>query len=308
MGSDVFELKGNRALYDVLGVPKNAPDIEIRRAYYKLAVVYHPDKNPDGVEMFKEISFAHSILSDPAQRSLYDSERLRTHIEGQARTYDPMMDPNVELTAEELRQFVERKRMDEESKKRDKSEFDKQREEEMRRRAEYDAQNPAFKAEYERMRAILKEGVAQRVSAISVPRHSTTAELMQQFEKKRQAEEEARHKRHSGGAQDGKEGVECTASTSVKRSMMQEFRLRHNGETPSPNSVALTADSQAMKRRLRFLSESENISYSCDVEERIGRCANFDYRSYVESSIIDGGSVLDDAILADAMCNYDRRR
>ncbi|RNF02533.1 chaperone DnaJ protein [Trypanosoma conorhini] len=308
MGSDVFELRGNTALYDVLGVPKSAPDSEIRRAYYKLAVVYHPDKNPDGVEMFKEVSFAHSILSDPAQRRLYDAGRLRTHIEGQARAYDPMMDPNVELTAEELRQFVERRRTEEESKKKDKSEFERQREEEMRRRAEYDAQNPAFKAEYERMRAILKEEAVQRASTADAQRHPTTAELMQQFERKRQAEEEERHNRRSGRAQGAKGDVGGAAPASVKRSMMQDFRLRHNGETPAPGAMRLTVDRQAIGRRLRFVSETENTSYSRDVEERIGRYSNFDYRSYVESGVVDGGNVLDDAILADALGNYDRRR
>ncbi|EAN87528.1 putative chaperone DNAJ protein [Trypanosoma cruzi] len=307
MGSDVFELRGNRALYDVLGVPRTASDVEIRRAYYKLAVVYHPDKNPDGVEVFKEISFANSILSDPARRRLYDSERLRTHIEGQARAYDPMMDPNVELTAEELRQFVERKRLEEEGKKKERSEFEKQREEEMRRRAEYDAKNPAFKQEYERMRALVKEGVAQRVSTVSVPRHSTTAELMQRLENKLREEEEHRQE-NSCGAQESKGGVRCTASTSVKRSMMQDFRLRHNGETPAPGTISMNTNCQATSSRLKFVSDLAKHSYSCDLEERLCKFANFDYRSYVENGIVDGGSVLEDAILADALGNYDRRR
>ncbi|KAF8285537.1 putative chaperone DNAJ protein [Trypanosoma cruzi] len=307
MGSDVFELRGNRALYDVLGVPRTASEVEIRRAYYKLAVVYHPDKNPDGVEVFKEISFANSILSDPARRRLYDSERLRTHIEGQARAYDPMMDPNVELTAEELRQFVERKRLEEEGKKKERSEFEKQREEEMQRRAEYDAKNPAFKQEYERMRALVKEGAAQRVSTVSVPRHSTTAELMQRLENKLREEGERRQE-NSCGAQESKGGVRCTASTSVKRSMMQDFRLRHNGETPAPGTISMNTNRKATSSRLKFVSDLANNSYSCDLEERLCKFANFDYRSYVESGIVDGGSVLEDAILADALGNYDRRR
>jgi len=62
--------------YQVLGVSRTAGDDEIKKAYRKAALQWHPDKNPDNKEqaesMFKKVSEAYEVLSDANKRSLYD--------------------------------------------------------------------------------------------------------------------------------------------------------------------------------------------------------------------------------------------
>src|SRR5206468_883030 len=64
-----------RDYYEVLGVERNAGDEEIKRAYRKHAVKFHPDKNPDdphAEEKFKELGEAYDVLMDPDKRAAYD--------------------------------------------------------------------------------------------------------------------------------------------------------------------------------------------------------------------------------------------
>ena len=64
-----------RDYYEVLGVSKTSSAKEIKKAYRKLAMQYHPDRNPDNAEAeakFKEASEAYAVLSDDEQRSRYD--------------------------------------------------------------------------------------------------------------------------------------------------------------------------------------------------------------------------------------------
>ena len=68
-------MAGKRDYYEVLGVARDAKEQEIKSAYRRLAVKYHPDKNPGDAEAeakFKEAAEAYAVLSDSAKRSRYD--------------------------------------------------------------------------------------------------------------------------------------------------------------------------------------------------------------------------------------------
>lgn len=68
-------MSSKRDYYDILGVGKNASANEIKKAYRKLAIKYHPDKNPDDAEAeakFKEAAEAYEVLSNPDKKAKYD--------------------------------------------------------------------------------------------------------------------------------------------------------------------------------------------------------------------------------------------
>lgn len=64
--------------YQLLSIPRDATDEDIKKAFHELALKYHPDKNKedDAEERFKEINEAHKELSDPNRRNIYDQNLL----------------------------------------------------------------------------------------------------------------------------------------------------------------------------------------------------------------------------------------
>ncbi len=87
--------------YKTLGVSKDASDEEIKKAYRRLALQYHPDRNPDNKEAearIREINAAYEVLSDPATRKSYERITVDAY---EVREEPP--DPEVILTAMETK-------------------------------------------------------------------------------------------------------------------------------------------------------------------------------------------------------------
>lgn len=294
MPEDVYALTGNTALYDVLGVQPAASQSEIKRAYHKLAVRYHPDKNPTGGDKFKEISFAHGILSDEEQRRMYDSKTLKSHIEGVAKKErDPAMDPNVELTPDELRSFVEKVREEQRSKEDKRRDFERRRQEEAARRAEYEQRNPGFR-------------MPTMPASETVARHQrTTADMMNAL--------------NSGGVQassipgaEDSENVEPPADPAgvpphlapkhadppTKAAMLARFRAQRESEGVSPTKVRPAK----VESKMEFVKEASKKAYDYDVE-KLTRRRDFGYVDFIQKQYNDGG-VVGEAILADALASY----
>ncbi|GMF03845.1 unnamed protein product [[Candida] boidinii] len=78
--------------YELLGVESSATETELKKAYRKKALIYHPDKNRDNIEeanlKFSEISIAYETLSDSQQREWYDSHKFSILMEDEDRDLD----------------------------------------------------------------------------------------------------------------------------------------------------------------------------------------------------------------------------
>ncbi|AYU81873.1 J1 / DnaJ domain-containing protein / JDP1 [Leishmania donovani] len=322
----VYALRGTSALYEVLGVSRNATQREIRQGYYRLAVLYHPDKNPEGSDVFKEVCFAHGILSDPEQRALYDSGTLRAELESRARACCPSMDPGVELSPEDLRVFVDRVRQTQEANRQVQSTFELRREEEMKRRAEFDAKNPAFKSEYEQARRRRHHACGGSTSAAHAhasatvdlsktvpPKVRTSAEVLAELQ--REEEERLYGNPGIGPANSSSGKVAVSDGLSTKHHMLSHYRAAHSeasgAESLSSFYSGGSASATLRRRQLQTTSlpfvraHCEKPQYSETISATVQAYANYDYLTFVEGGSMDHGE-LEGAIMADALGNYDR--
>ncbi|RNF12871.1 chaperone DnaJ protein [Trypanosoma rangeli] len=93
-----------RPLYDVLGVPQDAVEGDISRVYRRLALQYHPDRNPNGETKFKEIANAYSVLGDSEKRRVYDATGVIPGVASEENSEATMAERSAEMK-ERVRMF-----------------------------------------------------------------------------------------------------------------------------------------------------------------------------------------------------------
>lgn len=95
----------NQNLYEILGLPSNATPGEIKRAYKRLARIFHPDINHQegSEEIFKKITYAYSVLSDTRKRIVYDSGLTKENLIGRIELLRPLLRSLIKFNIKESR-------------------------------------------------------------------------------------------------------------------------------------------------------------------------------------------------------------
>ena len=106
--------------------------LHLRQAYKRLAMQYHPDKNPAGGDKFKAVCEAYRILNDPEQKAIYDSGAQRPSLR------DLQRELNRELAGRELHDWVSDLMRAEREAQQQRADFERRRRAEMQRRADFD--------------------------------------------------------------------------------------------------------------------------------------------------------------------------
>jgi molecular chaperone DnaJ len=95
--------------YTILEVPPHATVTEIRKAYHRLAMIYHPDKNPDDVSkavQFGDIKEAYEVLTNPLKKEIYLQERWYNQSIGRKRTSETVTPVTILRQCLELEKYV----------------------------------------------------------------------------------------------------------------------------------------------------------------------------------------------------------
>ncbi|KAJ9457574.1 Protein psi1 [Diplonema papillatum] len=327
--SRVFGLTDSTALYDVLECSPSATQDEIKRAFRRLAVRYHPDKNPHGEEKFQELSFAYRILSNEDERRLYDASKLRPS-EGR----DPRMNPDVELEGDALRDFISSLVREEEASAERRKNFASRKQTELDRRRQFDRENPGFRMPSIPAAAQVEStAAALMLKASHTDAHETAGSLAAGRSASQNHNFFFARSKPSSVYHDAPSTANGQRPSPFRRQYANAYGPHHSGSrpetspapppyttspTPAPTANAFDAwwrtscaaqkaplgTKEACARSFEALVKAEKCRkvYEGDVDKIHQKAQAFDYKSYVEEH--KHADLLNDAILSDALREY----